>query len=75
MQKETYFWLKDNEVKSHCFSKKNQLFTPHGIVANMLNNDIAIIKFEPQSCYSVLFCSNTLGKGMNSFIPSQLQVK
>ena len=38
-------------------------------MANMMNYDIFISKFKIQSRYYVHFRTNTLGKGMNSFIP------
>ena len=45
-------------------------------VANVLNCDILVSEFEPQSSYNVQFRTNTLGKGMYPLIhPLQLKVK
>ena len=40
-----------------------------GVVANELDCDIVVTKFELQSLYCVHFRTNTLGKGMNYLIP------
>ena len=42
--------------------------SPSGIVANVLDSDTVVIKFEFQSCYCIHFQTNSLGKGMNSLI-------
>ena len=42
--------------------------SPRGVVTNVLDCDIGVSKFEFQSHYYVHFQSNTLGKGVNSFI-------
>ena len=38
---------------------------PYGIVANTLNFNIIVSKFELQLCYYIPFRTNTIGKGMN----------
>ena len=43
--------------------------SPHGIVANVLDCDIVVSKFELQSLYYVHFRTNTLRKGMDPLIP------
>ena len=40
------------------------------IVTSLLDFDNVVSKIESQSCYYVLFWTNTLGKGMNSPIPT-----
>ena len=40
---------------------------PHGVVANVLDCDIVVSKFEFHLCYYIHFWTNTLGKGMNLF--------
>ena len=40
----------------------------HGIVANVLDYDILVNKFELLSCYYVHVPTNILEKDMNSFI-------
>ena len=40
--------------------------TLHGVVANVLDCDIAISEVEINSRYYVHFRTNTFGKGMNS---------
>ena len=40
------------------------------IVANVLNINIAVSKFELKLCYYIHFQTNTHGKCMNPFIPS-----
>ena len=37
--------------------------------AKVVNSSLEVRKFELQSCYYVHFQTNTIGKGMNSFIP------
>ena len=39
-------------------------------INKMLNCDLEVSKFEPQSCYYVHFRTNTFGKGMNLLIPA-----
>ena len=39
---------------------------PQGLVPNMQDCDFVVSEFELQSCYYVLFQSNTTGKSMNS---------
>ena len=39
-----------------------------GVIANLLDSDIVINKFEPQSRYHVQIRTNILGKGMSSLI-------
>ena len=41
-----------------------------GVMANVLDCDIVVNEFELKSGYYVPFQTNTLGKGMNSLIPS-----
>ena len=41
-----------------------------GGMANVLDCNIVVSEFEPQSCYYVHFGTNTLGKGINSLIPT-----
>ena len=42
--------------------------SPHGVVANVLNCNIAVSKFELQSLHCIHFWTNTLGKAMNPLI-------
>ena len=39
-----------------------------GMVANMLNSNIAKSKFEVQLCYCIYFLTDIFGKGMNPLI-------
>ena len=41
----------------------------NGVMAIVLNSDLKVSKFEPESNYCVHFQNNTLGKGMNHIIP------
>ena len=41
---------------------------PFGVVANVLDCDMIVSEFKLQSHYNVHCWSNTLGKGMNTFI-------
>ena len=41
------------------------------VVANLLDCNIVVCKFELQSSYYVYLWTNSLGKSMNSFIPQQ----
>ena len=43
--------------------------SPIGIVANVLNCNIMLSEFKLWSHYYVYFQTNTLGKGINLFIP------
>ena len=45
------------------------------IMANMLDFNLIVSKFKLQLCYYIHFQTNTLGKGMNLLIPSQLWVE
>ena len=38
----------------------------------MLDYNIVVSEFELQLCYYIHFWTNTLGKGMNPFIPSAM---
>ena len=40
-----------------------------GVMANVLDSDIIVNEFECESCHLFHFQTNTLGKGMNFFIP------
>ena len=42
----------------------------HREVANMMDCDIVVSEFKLQSNYYIHFRTNTLGKGMNSLIPT-----
>ena len=44
------------------------------VVVNMLDSDIIVSEFKLQLCFYIHFWTNTLGKGMNPFIP-QLWLK
>ena len=46
--------------------------SPRDIMAYMLDCDLEVRGFELQSRYYVLFQTNTLGKGINSFIVSAM---
>ena len=54
-------------IKSHFPALKE--FSPRGVVANILDYDIVVNKFELQRYY-VHFLTITLGKNMDSLIPS-----
>ena len=41
---------------------------PCGVVANVLDCNIVVSKFELQSCYYIHLWTNTLEKDINSFI-------
>ena len=45
---------------------------PCGIVTNVLDSDIVVSKLKFQSHYYIIFQTNTLGKGMNYFIPTAM---
>ena len=48
----------------------------HTVVTNVLNCDMVVRKFEPQSCYYVHFRTNKFGRGMNLLSPHpQIWVK
>ena len=46
--------------------------SPRGVGANVLDWDIVLSEFEIQQRHYVHFRTNTLGKGMNSLIPSTI---
>ena len=47
----------------------------HGIVANMLDYNIIVSKFELQSCYRIHFQTNALGKGIEPLYSSHLGIR
>ena len=53
-----------------CYIAINRRVSPLGVVANVLDCNIGVSKFELHSYYDVHFRTNTLGKGMNSLILS-----
>ena len=44
--------------------------SPHGIVVNVLDSDILVSEFEPQSSYYVNLKTNTFEKCMNNLFHS-----
>ena len=56
-----------------CISNFENLIVTRGtslVVANQLDCNIVLIKFEFQWCYYIHFETNTLGKGVNPSHPS-----
>ena len=43
--------------------------SPQGVEAKVLDCDLKVSKIELQTFYYIHFWTNSLGKGMNSFIP------
>ena len=43
---------------------------PHGVVANVVDFDIVVSEFKPQSWDYIHFLTNALGKGVNSLSPN-----
>ena len=48
-------------------NQQQEMVSPRGVVVNTLFSNILVGEFEPQVCYYVLFQTNILGKGMDSF--------
>ena len=44
----------------------------HSIMADMLDCNIRVSDFEFQSCYYIIFWTNTLGKVINLLIPAAI---
>ena len=53
---------------SKIFSYKSHRRHQHGVVANVLDYEIVISEFEPQSSYYVHFQTNIFRKGMKPLI-------
>ena len=64
-------WNKEKTNKRHklCFKVHNSFnLIPCGAEANVLNCNMVVSVFETQLCYYIYFRTDTLGKGMNTFI-------
>ena len=58
-----YILLRHNYLEQGC---------PRGVIVKALDCGIVVSKFKLQSCYYVHFRTNTLGKGMNPLILSDM---
>ena len=45
---------------------------PHGVMVKVIDCRIIVNEFKLQLCYYIHFRTNTLGKGINPFIPSAM---
>ena len=48
--------------------------SPHGVVANVLDCNIVVSRFEFQLCYYIQFRFNTFGKSMNFVISTSYRL-